>query len=169
MNSIKLNKLITDLKCAKLDLTRNHEWSIERLLVLNGFSNHLENQQCYYIHQPNGSQKPPDFRVYDNDEYIDIECKSSKSSYKPMWNCSIPNRLTYYLFTNTKENNTLIIKGDRIVTIPLIKILNEYKLETKKLENRFNDLLKELSEDENPYKMSVYARNMFVQRRNFEK
>jgi hypothetical protein len=162
---------MNQLKNIKLDTTINHEANIEQILIQNGFLNGYiyANTDLFYFHQPNGSQKPPDFRVHDNDEYIDIECKSSKSSYKPMWNCSIPNRLTYYLFTNTKENNTVIVKGDQIATIQLIKLLNDYKAETKMLENKYNELLISLSEEENPYKMSVYARNMFVQKRNFPK
>lgn len=185
MKSVKLNKLINSLKCIKsLDLSDCHERSVEKLLISHGFKkrlrfynkhrvkkrlNRCNNHGNYYIYQPFGSQKPPDFRIYDNDEYFDIECKSSKTTYKPMWNCTIPNRLTYYLFTNTRDNMTKIIKGDKIVTIPLIKLLNEYKSATKELEKRYNFLISQLSPEENPYNLNVYARNMFLQRRNFEK
>lgn len=170
LNSTKLKNLIVDLKNVTYSQNifnhKEHEKCVEKILIENGFT--LNNLELYYIYQPNGSQMPPDFKVYDKDEYIDIECKSKKSGYKPMWNCSMPLKDTFYIYTNQKDNKTLVIKGDQIITDKLHHELNNYKNETKLLANKYNIILQNLSENDNPYKFGVYARNMFVQNKHFE-
>lgn len=169
VNSIKLNNLISNLKNLKYSQNtfshKEHEESVEKIIIENGFmSNNLE---LYYINQPNGSQMPPDFRVFDKNENIDLECKSKKNGYKPMWNSSIPSNDTFYIYTNQKDNKTIIIKGSEIITDKLQEELNKYKQETKLLENKYNIILKNLPEKDNPYNFGVYARNMFVQNKHF--
>jgi hypothetical protein len=99
----------------------------------------------FYEYQPNGSQLPPDFIIYccicDDDffesEKIKIECKSSKNN-KPVWNCSIPEKDTIYVFYDTKNKKTYIFDGEEIIDTngrnEIIK-LNE---QLKKLCNDFN-------------------------------
>ena len=176
MSTLKLRELIKSFKDLKYsDNTFNskaHEQSVENIIINSGFTlkTKLEPTKNYcYLNQPNGSQNPPDFRVFDNKYYIDIECKSKKTGYKPMWNCSIPDSSTFYIFTNQKDNETLIIEGKHITTPILEKHLNEYKEATKLLENQHNKILKNLNEIDNPYNISVYARNMFVQNKHFDK
>ena len=174
--SIKLNQLIKsfkNLKYSNAECTFNsktHEHSVENIIGQAGFILKTKNEinnGCYYINQPNGCQNPPDFRVYDNNESIDIECKSKKTGYKPMWNSSIPNYSTFYIFTSQKDNKTLIIQGKKIITVKLQKVLNQYKKETKMLQNKYNNrILKKLSKSDNPYQIGVYARNMFVQNKH---
>lgn len=175
INSSELKQLVKKLK----DLTysectlnhKTHEESVRKIITKAGFTEVSlrinKNIGFYFISQPNGTQNPPDFRVYHDDEYINLECKSKKTGYKPMWNSSIPSKDTIYIFTNQKDNKTLIIDGQNIITHKLDKLLNDYKNETKLLQNKHNDILSKLSEVDNPYKIGVYARNMFVQNKHF--
>ena len=180
--SQKLKQLIQNFKQLKYSHNtfnnKTHEQGVEKIIIENGFIHTLTNKndkndkndknyKYYYISQPNGSQKPPDFRVFDGDEQIDIECKSKKTGYKPMWNSSIPCKDTFYIFTNQKDDKTLIIEGKNIITLKLENILNDYKKETKLLEHKYNKILKKLSETDNPCDIGVYARNMFQQNKHF--
>lgn len=172
MNSSRLTTLIENiqkqLKYSNNTFNlKNHEKNVEEIIINNGFTQNT-NEQLHYINQPCGSQNPPDFRIFDGKDYIDIECKSKKSGYKPMWNSSIPQKHTFYIYTNKTDNKTLVIKGEKIISDDLNNILNEYKKETKKLECKYNKILNKLSEHKNPYNLNVYARNMFVQKKHFK-
>jgi hypothetical protein len=74
-----------------------------------------------------------------------------------------------YLFTNKKDDNTLLFKGSTIVTPPVEKVLNQYKKGNRDLHDHYNLLLSQLSITDNPYGMRVYPRNMFVQSLNLDK
>lgn len=173
IKSLKLKQLLVNLEQLKYaNNTFNskiHEESVEKIIRECGFKHKLcinKKEKSYYMNQPNGTQNPPDFIVFDNNESIQLECKSKKTGYKPMWNSSIPNESTFYIFTNQKDNKTLIISGKNIITPALKECLNIYKKETKKLEILFNKKLKKLSTNNNPYNIGVYARNMFVQNKH---
>ena len=94
---------------------KNHEASVEAIICKHGFrenkvstsSNKQSNVGYWYTKQPNGSQQPPDFRLGLEDNTMDIECKSCKTGYKPMWNASFPEQNTVYVFTNKKNNETI--------------------------------------------------------------
>ena len=80
----------------------------------------------YYIYQPYGSQKPPDFIlffIYKGIVYkINLECKSSKTGI-PMWNSSLPNREinNIYIYMETNNNNILIISGIDLISDDVYK------------------------------------------------
>ena len=67
----------------------------------------------YYIEQPNGSQKFPDFRLYnitvDSIFSIDLELKSGKGTI--LWNDGFPKKDSIYLFTDTKKNISKLFTG----------------------------------------------------------
>ena len=145
---------------------KKHEGNVEDILKNNGFiktTSKLETNGLYYIPQPNGAQAPPDFRIFANDEQLDIECKSCKQGYKPMWNASYPKEDMAYVYTNKRDNNTLLFLGSEIVTPEVKEIYDEYVELNKKLHSEINQKLNRLNERQNPYGMQVYARNMFVQ------
>lgn len=145
---------------------KKHEGNVEDILKNNGFiktTSKLETNGLYYIPQPNGAQAPPDFRIFANDEQLDIECKSCKQGYKPMWNASYPKEDMAYVYTNKRDNNTLLFLGSEIVTPEVKEIYDEYVELNKKLHSEINQKLNRLNETQNPYGMQVYARNMFVQ------
>lgn len=171
--SLKLKLLLRNLKQLKYSNntfnSKIHEESVEKIIIESGFKHkNNTNEKFYYINQPNGSQRPPDFIVVDNNESVELECKSKKTGYKPMWNSSYPNRTNLYIFTTQKDNRTLIIPGNKITTPKLETLLEKYKKATKQLEITFNKEIKELSKEDNPYDIGVYARNMFVQNKHFD-
>lgn len=171
--SLKLKLLLRNLKRLKYSNntfnSKIHEESVEKIIIESGFKHkNNTNEKCYYINQPNGSQKPPDFIVVDDNESIELECKSKKTGYKPMWNSSYPNRTNLYIFTNQKDNKTLLIPGNKITTPKLETLLEKYKKDHKIFHDKFNKELKKLSKEDNPYDISVYARNMFIQNKHFE-
>lgn len=173
--SLKIKSLLINLKQLKYSNntfnSKIHEESVEKIIIESGFKHkNNTNEKFYYINQPNGSQRPPDFIVVDNttNESVELECKSKKTGYKPMWNSSYPNRTNLYIFTTQKDNRTLIIPGNKITTPKLETLLEKYKKETKQLEITFNKEIKELSKKDNPYDIGVYARNMFVQNKHFD-
>lgn len=157
----KILEEIRNLKYGVNNLNiRNHEENLENIVKNIGYS--------YKIH-PNGKQNPPDIRIFLDEEknkFIDIECKSCKKYYKPMWNSTYPKSDTIYIYNNKKDNKTLLFNGDEIVTEKVLNILEEYKKLNKELHKTINDKLENLSKEENPYNMKVYARNMFVQTNN---
>lgn len=122
----------------------------------------------FYEYQPNGSQKPPDFLIScENFEKIKLECKSSKSN-KPLFNCSLPNNETIYIFNDTKKSKTYISYGDDIINSKKFsyeKIYNEVKNfydNINKLTNNFNNLI---LKDTN---IKYYPRKMFIQKNKME-
>jgi hypothetical protein len=172
----KLNKVLD--KISKMNYADNtfnskkHEDNLETILEKDGFvkidKNEVPSSTLYFMSQPNGKQSPPDFRVFSDGEYIDIECKSCQANYKPMWNASYPSDDMVYVYTNKKDNETLVFSGAEVVTPVVKEIYEEYKLLNKKLHQEVNNKLKALSEHDNPYGMQVYARNMFVQSKNLK-
>jgi len=135
----------------------NNEKSVEKV---------LDQLRVDYIKQPNGCQMAPDFRVLIENETVDIECKSSKTHYTPMWNSTYPDNKTLYLFSNQRDNKTIVFKGSTVMTRQVETIYKEYVQNLKKLQKETNEKLKHI---ENPYKMRVYARKMFSQGRNLDK
>jgi hypothetical protein len=62
-----------------------------------------------FIHQPNGTQRYPDFNLPVLN--LDIECKSSIGD-KPMWNCTYPKQKTLYVISSKKLKSTLVMYGE---------------------------------------------------------
>ena len=152
---------------------KRHEDKVEEIFQSFGLEEKTKTEaeekavtNCY-IKQPNGSQNQPDFRIIVNNSFIDIECKSCKRGYKPMWNANYPSKRTVYLYTNKQDNNTLLFLGNTIMNSDIEKIYREYKIKLKRLEKEINDKLLTLGE-QNPYGMTVYARNMFVQTKHLD-
>lgn len=121
-----------------------------------------ENIKCeytnlFYEYQPNGSQQPPDFVIYcENYEKKKIECKSSKNN-KPVWNCSIPDQETIYVYYDTNKKLTYIFEGDKIISNEDRNKIIKFNDELKKLCNDFNNTT---LYDKN---MSYYPRQMINQ------
>jgi len=95
-------------------------------------------ENIFFEYQPKGSQLPPDFMIYyENYEEIKIECKSSKNN-KPVWNCSIPEKETIYVYYDSSNKKTYIFYGDEIIDtndrLEIIKFNEELKI----LCNKFN-------------------------------
>lgn len=150
-----------------------HENNLEGVLRTRGFKatddvDSLGNGD-FYIKEPNGAQNPPDFRIFSRGESLDIECKSCQKGYKPMWNASYPDSNSIYVYTNKTDNETILFTGEEVITAKVREIYEKYKRLNKGLHKEINEELKALSEEENPYGMQVYARNMFVQTRHLKR
>lgn len=114
---------------------------------------------------PNGTHRFPDFRIKLGEDFTeyDVECKSSKSNYIPLWNCTYPQKEAIYIFTNKKHNETLVFSGNEIITDKISTVFEEYKIKHKELAALCNKKLQKLK---NPYGLKIYPRNMFTQSKN---
>ena len=107
--------------------------------IENNENNKYEYTNLFYEYQPNGSQKPPDFVICcENYEKKKIECKSSKTN-KAIWNCSIPDQETIYVYYDTNKKLTYIFEGDKIISNEDRNKIIKFNDELKKLCNNFNN------------------------------
>jgi len=148
------------------------EYCIEKKNISKADLTKYKYTNIVYEYQPNGSQKPPDFIIccFDKDKNeinnnykpIKIECKSSKNG-KPIWNCSIPDEDTIYIYYHTQKKVVYIFNGNEIIS-------NEKKTEIIK----FNEDIKKLCIEFNKTKlsnanMSYYPRQMINQTKTMDK
>lgn len=165
----KLKVVFSDVLNIKYSINtfnnKAHEQSVQEVLDKHGIRQMKGgkniNNILYYEKEPNGSQRPPDLMISYNNIRINIECKSCKSGYKPMWNASYPSNDTIYIYTNKTRNNTLVFVAEEVISKDIVKIYEDYKKKTKELEEMTNIILKDIPD--NNYKLTVYARNMFTQ------
>ena len=137
----------------------NFEKYIENILF-DMFDNDIS-QEKYFIKQPNGSQKPPDFKIFYKNIILQIECKSSKQ-LKPVWNCSIPDKNILYLFYCSKINKVIIFFGNELINdIEKEKIINFHN-KIKQISYEFN--INEMKNSNFEY----YPRQMINQKYNFD-
>lgn len=120
----------------------------------------------YFVHQPLGSQMPPDFVLIhvspEGDVICPLECKSGK---KIMWNDSLPKKNYVYLATATnmvKLQTSLFTGDDECMCILLgrdtfseLNLIEEY---TKQLRDQYKHLEKN---DGNHMKMKSFPRSNF--------
>lgn len=154
---------------------KGHEQSVANILKQHGF---IETKKIpkkkfvierdllpnRFVHQPNGSQKSPDFIVNYNDKYIHIECKSSKDTTAPTYNGGMPNSEYVYVFTSGNTDETTIFYGDAVAPEEIQEILNELIKEIAPIVNKYNQKLAE--HVLNNYGINYYCRNMFDHRGN---
>ncbi len=115
----------------------------------------------YYLNQPNGSQKFPDFQIRFNEFIYDVECKSSQNG-KPIWNCSFPQLECYYIFMRLCDGAIAVYRGDELISREMYTALTEIKnsAEIKELESK---ICARLADVESATRFSYYIRDMFVQ------
>ena len=109
----------------------NHEKQIERLLVNNCYEKktieqlslekklirsteyYKSDSTMWYVPQPCGSQRFPDFIVGDKlGNIFYLECKSSKNDHI-LWNSGMPKPRAIYVFSSGKHNaQTIVMGGD---------------------------------------------------------
>ena len=144
-----------------------HEESVRNIIEESGFVEKKSMKELFinnYVYQPYGSQKPPDFAINYNEVIYNIECKSSKRTKKPMWNCSIPDDKTIYIFSVPDCN--ILFFGNWILDDKTKKIMDEFIEESKKVSKKYSDKLLKLNSD---YKWKVIFRKMFNQMTIFDK
>lgn len=166
-------KELYDSKCGKNETTtgiknKNQKFEDVTEEILEKFCTKINNKSeinddnLYFIAQPNGSQAPPDFMIVTK-KYNDvkIECKSSKS-LKPTWNCSIPEKDTIYAFYTSKLDLTFIFSGDEIISDKKIEEIIKFHNKIKEMAKEFNN---SILKDQN---LKYYPRQMINQVMNFD-
>lgn len=113
----------------------------------------------FYVYQPFGSQKYPDFFIIEDGYIIPLECKSSKNK-RPKWNGGLPKpNLGIYFFSLTAEDITFFLGKDILpkqIYDSLIKQDTEHKKLDKKQEEEINKSYQEHGIDKN--KIIHYSR-----------
>ena len=98
--------------------SRKHSDMFERVLVKHNFekkekTKHIEKDGLYYICQPNGTQKFPDFwlvkRISNLTFILDLELKSGSNHI--LWNDGFPQENALYLYSCKKDNITRLFTG----------------------------------------------------------
>lgn len=150
-------------------VNKKHEEYVRFIIEGSGF---MENKRynnlstisrSQYIYQPYGSQNPPDFSINYQGKLYNIECKTSKRVKTPMWNCSIPDSNTIYIFSIPTTN--ILFFGDWIINEKTRELMNSFVDESKSISKKYNDRLLELDFE---YKWNVAFRKMFIQKTTFD-
>jgi len=116
------------------------------------------NPLIFFIKNPSGTQSPPDFIVLINNILpIALECKSSKNK-KPLWNCSIPNNRTIYLFYSKYYEATFLFMSYHIIT-------DKERLKLQTLHNKIKKICEKFNSTSTGF--SYYPRPMYNQSCNF--
>jgi hypothetical protein len=115
--------------------------NIEKILSTFGYSADASTQK-YYLAQPNGSQKSPDFYLCSVDEsgtktVISVECKIGRNSI--FWNDGFPRDDVIYVFTCHKYNTTKLILGKDMYTADDRKSYEKYTEIKNKLNKEFRE------------------------------
>lgn len=125
----------------------------------------LENNKIYYVAQPFGSQKFPDyiltFKLESQLIWFNIECKSIKNNRNPVWNCSLPNRDKNTIYLIKSEAGIIAIAGSDLITETEYEQLLALKQAILELPQ-----IKDLNE--NLTRWSYYPRLMFNQKFNID-
>ncbi len=114
----------------------------------------------YYINQPFGSQKSPDFIVVIEGLVLWIECKTGNK--KITWNSGYPNKEILYVFSCKKNNTTTLFFGK----------FHEVHLNDNFVElyEQFDKKLKEIAKNEFTFKtvnIDYYNRRMLIDKTNY--
>lgn len=115
-----------------------------------------------YISQPFGTHDNPDFVIRDSiGRLFAFEAKSSKM-HSPMYNSGGLKQKFIYIFSNEKNDSTVIYLGRDIVTQEQQKLIDQHIIRAREQDNELNLRLKEL--DSNNRGISYYTRPMIEQK-----
>lgn len=109
----------------------------------------------FFVYQPYGSQKHPDFLVFTKRKIYCIECKSSKQSNTPMWNSNLPNGDNIYLFLlhkNNKNELTFFLGKD---------VLSDKEVITMKKQSEENKNHSESKNENSKSRIKIYYRETY--------
>lgn len=115
----------------------------------------------YYIPQPLGSVRSPDFIIIYKGRCYYVECKSGKLDII-RFNNSIPRKNYIYLFSCERYNKTVLFLGQDVINDGIRKKYADFMVEIRALEKEFNDDL--LKDETNTHGWTIYWRNNFQQR-----
>lgn len=121
----------------------------------------LRDEDRYYIPQPLGSVRSPDFIIIYLGRAFYIECKSGKLDII-RFNNSLPRDEYIYLFTCERYDKTILFLGQDVMNDLIRDKYSEFMKEIRILEKEFNENL--LKEETNTHGWTIYWRNNFQQR-----
>jgi hypothetical protein len=133
---------------------KKHEKSVEDILIANGLNLTIDVEileimknrdnnfkiinslkgKMFYIKQPFGSQKQPDFIICVDGFILWIECKSGKNNI--VWNTGFPKKDILYVFSNKTKNCTTLFLGQET------EIVEKYP----NFEKEYNDFCQEVQQ-----------------------
>lgn len=114
------------------------------------------------VHQPYGSQRPPDFIFKINGKVYALECKSgSETKTCPMYNATNPCVDTFYVFGCKKYNKTTIYLGGDAMPERVRKCIEYTWSVMEAIVDEANDELSEMEENTRGWQM--YHRRMVTQ------
>lgn len=114
------------------------------------------------VHQPNGSQQPPDFVFKINGKVYALECKSgAEKKTCPMYNSTIPCVDTFYVFGCKKYNETTVFIGGDVMPERIRKRIEYTWSVMEAIIDETNDELSEM--EENTRGWQLYPRRMLIQ------
>ena len=114
----------------------------------------------HYISQPFGSQRYPDFLIFDKDCVLCVELKFSKGkTAKPVWNSGLPRFYGLYLFGSYGRNDITFFRGCDILDDQDRELLKGFFDEELKRSESFNSMY--MSDQE--FGFSTYARKAYQQ------
>tara|TARA_B110000208_G_C11776672_1_gene432270 strand:- start:1441 stop:2139 length:699 start_codon:yes stop_codon:yes gene_type:complete len=144
-------------------LSGNGNSSCNKIIIHCKENNKLKSGE--YIYQPCGSQNHPDFLIRLGDEYIQLECKSSKGN-KPMYNSGGIHQDSIYIFSSQKNWRNTYFFGEDVNPKKVYDYNKETENIVRKLVKERNDLILEM--DENEFKNCIYPRLALEQKGNID-
>ncbi len=118
----------------------------------------LEQEKCpdgaYFIWQPHGSQRYPDFYLFFDGVKITLECKSTKSG-KIMWNSGYPREGGIYIFADGDQDKNYLFMGEDHCNLELVADILNFQAKQKKEAIGFN---KKMEKKYGKTKLKAYPR-----------
>jgi hypothetical protein len=151
------------LKSIKKDYNQD---TIYQKIYFDSSKYKLNENIIYIIKNICGTQSPPDFALLIHG-YIPIllEAKSSKGK-RPLWNCSLPNKNTIYLFYSGQYNRIFIHLSYHILDSEMETILKNLNHQIRMLVNKANEeIIKKLNTKK---KWDYYPRPMYNQKFDYD-
>lgn len=128
----------------------------------------LDENTIYLVKNIYGTQSPPDFTLFIHN-YIPIliEAKSSKGKM-PLWNCSLPNKRTIYIFYCGKMKRIFIHLSRHILDDEIEELLRNLHKKIKILTDEANKEIVERCNVDHLKKWDFYPRPMYNQKFEYE-
>jgi hypothetical protein len=120
----------------------------------------------FFVNQPYGPQKYPDFLIFTDKKIYELDSKySNKNNNKVMWNGAIPKKYGIYIFGSFGLGNITFFNGKDLLMDDIRKFIVENYEKIKKLENDFDEKIKlEMSASDYFNKgFSIYIRKAYKQ------
>lgn len=126
-----------------------------------GIPNTYTSLKSHFLNNPFGSQRYPDFLVFEGEKIISVEVKfSSQNQKKPVWNSGLPRPNGIYIFGSYKHMDATFFRGCDVLNLSEVNKLHRFfDNDLRKLQKTFNS--REM--EKQPYGFQTYVRKAFDQ------